>query len=155
MQEHYGRTASATYRQSDRSTCSRLRRRTLIQHLEEALRVAAEFGPEISAALDAAVVSLLGDRRDGERMLECVALEGLEALARRALARLTAAGDSPPLDLRRRAWDLLDVLRRNRLLCRIAEAGATTAWAAHILALIDASHFTFGQLFAQRVRSLR
>ena len=120
------------------------------QHLDEALRVGAEFGPEISAALDAAVVRLLGDRRDGERMLECVALEGLEALARRALGRLTAAGNSPPHDLRRRAWDLLDVLRRNRLLCRIAEAGATTAWAAHIFALIDASHFTFGQLFAQR-----
>ena len=121
-----------------------------LQHLSEALRVAAEFGPETSAALDAAVVRLLGDRRGGERMLECVALGGLEALARRALARLTAAGDSPPHDSRRRAWDLLDVLRRNRLLCRIAEAGETTAWATQIRALVDASHFTFGQLFAHR-----
>ncbi len=124
-----------------------------LSQLEEMLRAAAAQEPEESAALDAAVVSLLGDRRSGDRWLESVTLEELEAIAERALARLNAAGDSPSLDLRRRAWDLLDILRRSRLLCRITEAGATAAWAAHFLALIDASHFTFGQLFAQRVES--
>jgi long-chain acyl-CoA synthetase len=122
-----------------------------IQHLEEALSVAAADRPEVAAALDAAVVAQLRDRRGGEPLIECLALGGFEAIAKRALARLTAAGDTPPLDLRRHAWDLLDVLRRNRLLCRIAEAGATATWASLILALIDASHFTFGQLFAHRV----
>ena len=121
-----------------------------LHQLEEALRAAAARGPDESAALDAAIVTLLGDRRGGERLLEHVDLGRLDALAGRALARLAAAGDPPPLDLRQRAWDLLDVLRRSRLLGRIAETGATAAWAARLLALIDASHFTFGQLFAQR-----
>jgi long-chain acyl-CoA synthetase len=127
------------------------RQEDIFQHLEEAFRVAALHGPEASMALDAAVVSLLGDRLNGELLLGRVNFGDLEAITSRALARLNAAGGSASLSLRRRAWDLLDVLRRSALLLRIAEAGETAAWAARILALIDASHFTFGQLFAQRV----
>jgi long-subunit acyl-CoA synthetase (AMP-forming) len=63
---------------------------------------------------------------------------------------LSAAGDQPPVAVRECAWDLLDLLRRSRLLCRMAQAGATSSWAQRILSLVDASHFTVGQLFAQR-----
>ncbi len=118
--------------------------------LEEALRGAAARGPEASARTDADVVALLGDRRDGERLLRLVSLEGLAALSARCAARLAAAGAPPPVEARQAAWDLLDLLRRSALLRRISDAGETAAWAARILGLVDASHYTFGELFAQR-----
>ncbi len=121
-----------------------------VQQIEDTLRVSAESGHDDSAALDAAVVIVLGDRREGDRLLERVPLGRIDELARRHLARLNAAPDPPAAELRHRAWDLLDVLRRSRLLCRIARTGETAAWAERILALIDASHFTCGQLFAVR-----
>lgn len=120
-----------------------------IHQIEDALRISATPGADSSAALDAAVV-LLGDRLEGDRLLERVPLGHVEQLVSRQLASLNAAGTDPPVERRRRAWDLLDVLRRSRLLCRIARTGETAAWADRILALIDASHFTVGQLFAHR-----
>ena len=121
-----------------------------VRQLEEALDAAAGSDAQASATLDATAVLLLGDRRDGDGLLARVGLDRIAAVADRQIARLRDAGGRPTIEQRRRAWDLLDVLRRSRLLRRIAEAGATSAWADRILALIDASDYTFGQLFAQR-----
>ena len=118
--------------------------------LDEALGLAADPAGDDSAALDAAAAVLLGDRRDGDPLLSRLPLERLAALADREIARLRAAGDPAPLAARRRGWDLLDVVRRSVLLQRIAAAGGTDAWAARILALVEASDFTFGPLFAAR-----
>jgi len=123
----------------------------ILQHLDEAFHLASTMKPDDAAPLDSAVLGLLGNRRGSEKLLECVSLEGLEALAGRALTRLAAADGLPSLDLRRTAWDLLGVLSRSGLRCRIVASGATESWAACILALVDASHFTFGELWAQRV----
>ena len=118
--------------------------------LDEILRATADPAGETSAATDAAVVLLVGDRRDGDALLERVPLERLAALVDREVGRLAAAGDPAPLAARRRGWDLLDVVRRSVLLQRVAAEGGTTAWARRILALVEASDFTFGPLFAQR-----
>ncbi len=121
-----------------------------VPQLEDAFRLSATSGDDESAALDAAITIVLGDRRDADSLLERVPLGHVEELVRRQLASLTAAGSAPSVERRRRAWDLLDVLRRSRLLCRIARTGETAVWAERILALIDASHFTCGQLFSMR-----
>jgi long-chain acyl-CoA synthetase len=117
---------------------------------ELALPVGTGAPPEATdaAALDAAMVVLLGDRRDGDALLDQVPLESLAALAARQLVRLGAGRPTP--ELRHRTWELLDVLRRSRLLVRIAEHGEARIWADRMLALVDASDYTFGQLFAQR-----
>ncbi len=120
------------------------------ERLAEALGDLVDPSGDRSPALDAAAVVLLGDRRDGDALLARVPLDGLAALADRETARLRAGGDPAPLAARRRGWDLLDVLRRSVLLRRIADAGETDAWAARILALVEASDFTFGALFAAR-----
>jgi long-subunit acyl-CoA synthetase (AMP-forming)/GNAT superfamily N-acetyltransferase len=122
-----------------------------LQLLDEAFHLASTMKPEDAAPLDSAVLGLLGDRRSGERLAEGVSLAGLESLAGRTLTRLAAAGGLLSLDLRRSAWGLLDILRRSDVRRRIVAAGATASWAGRILELVDASHFTFGELWAQRV----
>jgi long-subunit acyl-CoA synthetase (AMP-forming)/GNAT superfamily N-acetyltransferase len=121
-----------------------------VQQLDETLRVSAAAERDESATLDAAAVVLLGDRLAGDALLESLPLVRLDELARRHLDRLNAVGGKAPIELRHRAWDLLDVLRRSRLLCRISRAGETARWAERLLDIIDASHFTFGQLFRLR-----
>ena len=78
-----------------------------LQLLDEAFHLASTMKPEDAAPLDSAVLGLLGDRRSGKRLVECVSLAGLESLAGRTLTRLTSAGGLPSPDLRRSAWDLL------------------------------------------------
>jgi len=97
-------------------------------------------------ASDAGIIELLNDRRVGDPVLDFVPLDSLDRLADRCTERL-AKGDRAAQET---AWQLLDVLRRSRLLCRIAEAGTTEEWSRRILTLVEASDFTFGRLFSQR-----
>ncbi|MFV2071459.1 MAG: GNAT family N-acetyltransferase [Thermoanaerobaculales bacterium] len=110
-------------------------------------------GPESRenpADKDSAAIALLADRRAGDPMLAHLELGTLELLVERCAERLGSGASDTQIEMRKVAWQLLDVLRRSRLLCRISEAGATEKWAAHIRDLVECSHFTFGQLFAQR-----
>jgi long-subunit acyl-CoA synthetase (AMP-forming)/ribosomal protein S18 acetylase RimI-like enzyme len=101
-----------------------------------------------SVQTDAAAIDLLADRRAGDPMLEHIPLPSLEALAIRCLNRLGEEVEGA----RQSTWQLLDVLRRSVLLCRIVEAGAVEEWSRKILQLVESSHFTFGALFQQRAR---
>ncbi len=97
---------------------------------------------------DAGIIALLNDRRAGDPILDHLPLTALGHLADRSTERLLA-GDRSDAVLES-AWQLLDVLRRSSLLCRIAEAGATDDWSRRILRLVESSDFTFGRLFEQR-----
>ncbi|MGD8441456.1 MAG: AMP-binding protein, partial [Holophagae bacterium] len=100
---------------------------------------------------DARAVRILENRPTGDAIAAHVELEVLRGLADRILARQRPGPPQPDDDRRWEAWSLLDVLRRSPLLVRIAAAGATDQWMDLIEHLIDASHFTFGPLFEQRV----
>ena len=97
---------------------------------------------------DAAAIDILVDRRVGDPILESIPLAALEELAVRCLKRLQDEIDGASQS----TWQLLDVLRRSVLLCRIVEAGAVDQWSQTILQLVESSHFTFGALFQQRAR---
>src|SRR6516165_9025812 len=74
----------------------------------------------------------------------------------RTRSRLSAAPWTPRrssatrIDARTPAWDLLDLLRRPVVLRRIDAAGTVPAWTERIVALVDRSHLTMGQLFRRR-----
>ncbi len=108
-------------------------------------------GADDALASDAGVIDLLNDRRAGDPLLDHLPLTALEGLADRCAERLLAGG--PEDAAQETAWQLLDVLRRSRLLCRIAEAGTTEDWSRRILTLVERSNFTFGRLFEQRATS--
>jgi long-subunit acyl-CoA synthetase (AMP-forming)/GNAT superfamily N-acetyltransferase len=110
----------------------------------EALANSIESPPD--HGIDDAAVELLADRRVGDPILEHIPLSSLETLVERCLDRLERDFE----DARPAAWQLLDVLRRSVLLCRIAEAEAVDQWADTILRLVESSHFTFAALFQQR-----
>ncbi|MBD3853913.1 MAG: AMP-binding protein, partial [Acidobacteria bacterium] len=99
-------------------------------------------------AQDVGVIELLNDRRAGDPILDHLPLTALEHLADRCAERLISGG--PKEAARESAWQLLDVLRRSSLLCRIAETGSTDEWSRRVLTLVEASDFTFGRLFEQR-----
>jgi len=121
---------------------------------EKAAKRLAEFidaPPQVETdalAHDTGVIELLNDRRAGDPILDHLPLTALEHLADRCAERLIAGG--PKDAAREAAWQLLDVLRRSSLLCRIAETGTTDEWSRRILVLVEASDFTFGRLFEQR-----
>jgi len=122
-----------------------------VERLADSLGRAQDPGSkEAMEGADEGAVAILGSRRAGDALLERVPLPLVAGIADRAAARLAEAGDDPPADLRRHAWDLLDILRRSALLRRIASEGAEDEWAARILRLVEGSHFTFGRLFARR-----
>ena len=126
-----------------------------LQSEEAAARLGRSIGeatksPETRAAHDGAAIDLLADRRAGDPLLEHLPLESLEILADRCTALLVADSPDPSLAARESAWQLLDVLKRSVLLCRIAESNTTDGWARRILDLVESSHYTFGQLFVQR-----
>ncbi len=104
--------------------------------------------PVLEFGDDSEIVDLLADRRDGDPLLDHLPLECLEILTQRCLDRGKEQGDDPAV--RRISWQLLDVLRRSAVLQRITGEGTTDDWAHRILALIEASNFTFGHLFVQR-----
>ena len=119
------------------------------QQAAERLAGLIEAGPESTdgeIAHDAEIIDLLADRRAGDPLLDFLPLDALERLADRCTERLVV-GDRVAQGT---AWQLLDVLRRSRLLCRIAEAGTTEPWSERILALVEGSNFTFCRLFSQR-----
>jgi long-chain acyl-CoA synthetase len=115
------------------------------------LQEAVEAPPRETEARHAhvqAAIEILADRRVGDPILEHLPLASLDTVADRCLNWLEDDAD----DARNTAWQLLDVLRRSGLLCRVSAADAVAAWCQTILRLVDASHFTFGALFEQRAR---
>ncbi|MEE4272237.1 MAG: GNAT family N-acetyltransferase [Thermoanaerobaculales bacterium] len=102
-------------------------------------------------AADSRAVQLLEDRLMGDGLLEHVDLRVLEALTRRVTDRQDPGNLRPDDERRWEAWSLLDTLRRSALLVRIAAADEVDLWADLILDLVEASNFTFGPLFEQRV----
>ncbi len=115
--------------------------------LNEAFTTTAENSLEF---LDQAVIGLLA-KRTGDGLLGYVSLDALRGLSSRIISRLESAGPESSRELQRDAWGLLDVLRRNGVLRRIAEPGIVDEWAETILRLVESSHFTFGRLFRERV----
>ncbi|MCU0233857.1 MAG: AMP-binding protein, partial [Thermoanaerobaculales bacterium] len=99
---------------------------------------------------DAAILALLVDRRLGDPLLPHLPLASLDLLTARCLERLARSPAQEAGEDRRLAWTLLDVLRRSSLLRRFRDENLIDPWSERILALVDASHFTFPQLFAQR-----
>lgn len=110
----------------------------------------ADAGDAAEAArLDAEVLERLRDRERAAAAAARLDPAEIGALLDRTTARLEDAGPDPDLDLRRAAWDALDVVRLPEVLTRI-DAGERGAWSDRILRAIDASHFTVGPLFRQR-----
>jgi len=101
-----------------------------------------------AAVTDAEAIDLLDDRRVGDPILDHLDLSALEQLTDRSVGRVQ--DETGSVAVRETVWQLLDVLRRSTLLVRISAAGTTDEWARRILALVEDSDFTFGQLFAQR-----
>lgn len=101
---------------------------------------AREPDGEKAESLDRAILSVLIDAPQRDRILEALDLESLAELAARIVKR----------PAREEAWDLLDLLRRPVVLRRIDAAGAVDAWADRIVKLIDASHLTMAILLRRR-----
>ncbi len=100
---------------------------------------------------DARAVQILENRTIGDEIIEHIDLEVLHALGQR-LIDYQQPGDPRPEDERRwEAWSYLDAIRRPTLLNRIVEADAVDQWSDLILRLVEASNFSFGPLFEQRV----
>jgi long-subunit acyl-CoA synthetase (AMP-forming) len=112
--------------------------------------LASSGSPEANDGTDAAVIGLLADRRMGDAILEHLPLQTLETITARCTARLADEDADLARGSRESAWQLLDVLRRNPVLRRIAETRSTDAWTERIQALLESSHFTFGHLLTQR-----
>ncbi|HEX4823906.1 MAG TPA: GNAT family N-acetyltransferase [Candidatus Polarisedimenticolaceae bacterium] len=108
--------------------------------LGSALDAAARAEESDRDALDRSALQILRDAPHRDRILERLDLESLAALSGRVAARRD----------RTEAWDLLDLLRRPAVLRRIAQAGATAAWAERILALVDRSNLTMATLLRRR-----
>ncbi len=100
---------------------------------------------------DAHAVRILENRTIGDELIAHMDLEVLRALGQRLIDR-QAPGDPQPDDEHRwEAWSFLDVVRRSPLLIRIEETDAVEQWSDLISKLVEASNFTFGPLFEQRV----
>jgi len=100
---------------------------------------------------DARAVQILENRSMGDELIAHVELDVFHALGERLVEQQTPG--SPRADDQRRweAWSFLDAIRRSSLLVRIKSANAVDRWSELILRLVEASHFTFGPLFEQRV----
>jgi len=104
-----------------------------------------------SSDLDAGLVRLLSGRLDGRDLISWLDLDRLTGVARRMLERLRGMDSySPHHQVTGQVWELLDLVRRVPVLCRIRDEERVDEWADLILALVEASHFTYGRLFAQR-----
>src|SRR5262245_23705866 len=106
---------------------------------------------QASLETDISTLRALAGPEDRDAALERLDLADLAGLADRLRDRLSGAGDAPPLDLRRMAWDLLDLVRRPSVLRRISSTEAIPSWTARILSLVEGSHLTVGPLFERRV----
>jgi long-subunit acyl-CoA synthetase (AMP-forming)/GNAT superfamily N-acetyltransferase len=118
------------------------------RHLTELLDLdTADRRPEA----DARAVQILENRSIGDPIIEHIDLAVLRALGERLVDQQQPGDPRPDDQLRWEAWSFLDIVRRSPLLVRIAEAGEIDTWSDLILRLVEASHFTFGPLFEQRV----
>jgi len=100
---------------------------------------------------DARAVQILENRSMGDELIEHVDLGVLRALGERLVEQQRPGNPRPDDERRWEAWSFLDAIRRSRVLVRINEADAVDLWSDLILRLVEASHFTFGPLFEQRV----
>jgi long-subunit acyl-CoA synthetase (AMP-forming)/N-acetylglutamate synthase-like GNAT family acetyltransferase len=106
--------------------------------------------PDAAARLDHAVLEVLRDAPNRDRILERLDLEALHALGERLGARLPEDGSIGPIRSREPAWDLLDLMRRPVVLRRIAAASAIAPWTRLVLDLLDRSHLTMATVFKRR-----
>ena len=106
---------------------------------------------ERAAQLDREVATGLRDTVHTDTILGELDLDVLAALLDRCAARLPDDQAADPA-ARELAWDVLDLVRRPSVLRRIARADVN-AWAARVLAAVDASQLTVGQLFRHRART--
>ncbi len=100
---------------------------------------------------DARAVQILENRSMGDELIEHVNLDVLHALGERLVEQQRSGPPRPDDERRWEAWSFLDAIRRSSLLVRIRSANAVDLWSDLILRLVEASHFTFGPLFEQRV----
>jgi long-subunit acyl-CoA synthetase (AMP-forming)/ribosomal protein S18 acetylase RimI-like enzyme len=104
-----------------------------------------------AAAVRDALGTLASGRLDSA-LEEDLDLDALAAVGGLVCARLAEAGeDERPW--RDAAWAWLDVVRRSIVLRHIARAGEADAWMERILRVMDASRYTVGRLFRQRVET--
>ena len=99
--------------------------------------------------LDRSVVRGLRGHPDLESVLAGLPVESVGRLLERSTA---AIGDPAEMPEREAAWEVLDLVRRSSFVQRIAHDEVPN-WSARILAAVEASHFTVGPLFLQRVDS--
>ena len=109
---------------------------------------AASSEPEAREA-DTAAVRALGEAIRLDAVLEGIEPAGLAELLGRATSRLRAGADDR--EARDLVWAVLDVVRRPSVLRRL-EASEIEPWARLILDAVEASQYTVGALFRQRVQ---
>jgi len=117
----------------------------------ELTRLLALDAPGRREETDARAVQILENRTMGDDLIEHVELDVLHALGERLVEQQRPGPPLPDDERRWEAWSFLDAIRRSSLLVRIAEANSVDLWSDVILRLVEASHFTFGPLFEQRV----
>jgi long-chain acyl-CoA synthetase len=99
--------------------------------------------------MDRALVRGLRESSDVDSAVEGLPVEP----SGRLLERSTAGVADPDEDHGREAvWEVLDLVRRSVFVQRIPREDIP-AWSARILAAVEASHFTVGPLFQQRVET--
>jgi long-subunit acyl-CoA synthetase (AMP-forming)/GNAT superfamily N-acetyltransferase len=105
-----------------------------------------------SLEVDREVVQLVRGASECDSVLAALDPESLAGVLERCVERLAEGGE---LDAAARevTWHALDLVRRPAFLRRVVAAGSTELWAQRILAAVEASHFTVGELFRQRVAS--
>ena len=75
----------------------------------------------------------------------------LEEIGWRLVEWLQGGSPEPVAQLQRSAWHWLDLLRQPSFISRIEGEERRNAWLELILALVDASRYTIGSMFAMRV----
>jgi len=118
--------------------------RTTLAHVETGTTPAGE-----RSEVDRAVVEAMRENPGLEGILEELPVESIGRLLERSTA---AAKDATEERDREAVWAVLDLVRRSVFAERIAP-GEVPAWSARILAAVEASNFTVGPLFRQRVDS--
>ena len=114
---------------------------------------AVDVVSEGPSGLDALEGTLFALRHRGlERLIgDELDLDAVVAVGRRLVERLAAFPRHPALE--RAGWAWLDLARRAPIPRLVAERGQSDAFFALELSLIEASRFTLGRLFAQRVET--
>ena len=118
----------------------------------EALDRSVGLDPADARAVDHGVLHVLRSSAAVDPLLERIGPERLAALLDRAIGRCARAEPAVAQEDRAFVGSLLDLVRRPSVL-RWIERDRLDAWAARVLAAIDASRFTVGALFDQRVRA--